>query len=57
VCSHIGVCVCVWVGMLGRGHTEETGNCNATETSEIRHRFQAGNWFPDQQAHTEETYV
>jgi hypothetical protein len=32
---------------LGRGHTKETGNCNATSISEKNRRFQAGNWFPD----------
>jgi hypothetical protein len=38
---------------FGRGHIEETGNLNAT--AEKNRRFQAGNWFPDYQAHTEET--
>jgi hypothetical protein len=33
--------------VLGRGHTKETDNCNATEISEDSRRFQAGNWFPD----------
>jgi hypothetical protein len=43
--------------VLGRGHTKETGNRNATAISEKRHRLEAGNWFPDYQAHTEEIYV
>jgi hypothetical protein len=34
-------------GLLGRGHTKENGNCNATVISQKRQRFQAGNWFPD----------
>jgi hypothetical protein len=33
--------------LLGRWHTKETGNRNATGISEKCRRFQAGNWFPD----------
>jgi hypothetical protein len=33
--------------ILGRGHTKETGNCNATAICEKNRRFQAGTWFPD----------
>jgi hypothetical protein len=32
---------------LGRGHTKETGNRNATAISKKCHQFQADNWFPD----------
>jgi hypothetical protein len=35
------------LGRLGRGHTKETGNRNATAISEKNRRFQPGNWFPD----------
>jgi hypothetical protein len=35
------------LGVLGRGHTKETGNRNATSISEKCRRFPAGNWFPD----------
>jgi hypothetical protein len=40
-----------------RLHTKETGNCNATAISEENCHFQAGNWFPVEQAHAGETYV
>jgi hypothetical protein len=43
--------------LVGRGHTKETGNRTATAIAEKCRRFQAGNWFPDQQAHIGETYV
>jgi hypothetical protein len=39
----------VWTHLLGRAHTKQYPRNVA--------RFQAGNWFPDYQAHTEETYV
>jgi hypothetical protein len=38
---------CVVIRILGREHTKETGNRNATAISEKSHRFQAGDWFPD----------
>jgi hypothetical protein len=38
----------IWIlPPLRQGYTKEIGNCNATATSEKRHQFQAGNWFPD----------
>jgi hypothetical protein len=45
----------VVVTIYGWGHTKETGNRNETAISENCRRFQAGNLFPDQQAHSEET--
>jgi hypothetical protein len=39
--------ICVVVRVRERENTKETGNCNATEASEKRHRFQTGNWFRD----------
>jgi hypothetical protein len=48
----------VWISNpLRRGQTKETGNRNATAISEKNRLFEAGNWLPDQQAHTEVTYV
>jgi hypothetical protein len=35
------------MNIKGEGNTQEIDNCNATATSEKRHRFQTGNWFPD----------
>jgi hypothetical protein len=43
--------------LLGRGHIKETGNCNETVIPENHCRLQAGNWFPEYRAQTEETDV
>jgi hypothetical protein len=44
-------------GIVKNCKGEGTPRKLATAISEKNRRFQAENWFPDQQAHTEETYV